>query len=205
MVSAICGVCKALSHAFFKLVFIRVWLLYNVASVSTVQQSDSAICVYISPLFLISSHLDNHRALSRVPCVIQQVLISCLFYTRYQSVYTAAAAKLLQSCPTLRPQRWQPTRLPCPQDSPGKNTGVGCHFLLQCMKVKNERELAQLYPTLRNPMDCSPPGFSVRGIFQAGVLEWVAISFSSKCICVNPNLPIHFTPSLHFCILILYP
>ena len=55
----------------------------------------------------------------------------------------AAAAKSLQSCPTLRPQRWQPTRLPCPWDSPGKNTGVGCHFLLQCMRVKSENEVAQ--------------------------------------------------------------
>ena len=56
------------------------------------------------------------------------------------------------------PHRWQPTRLPCLWDSPGKNTGVGCHFLLQCMKVKSEREVAQLYVTLSNPMDCSLPG-----------------------------------------------
>ena len=61
----------------------------------------------------------------------------------------AAAAKSLQSCPTVRPHRRQPTRLPRPWDSPGKNTGVGCHFLLQCMKVKSEREVAQscLTPT----------------------------------------------------------
>ena len=61
---------------------------------------------------------------------------------------TAAAAKSLQSCLTVRPHRRQPTRLPCPWDSPGKNTGVGCHFLLQCMKVKSEREVAQSFPTL---------------------------------------------------------
>ena len=66
-----------------------------------------------------------------------------------------------------------------PWDSPGKNTGVGCHFLLQCMKVKSESEVVQLCLTLRNPMDCSPPGFSVHGISQARVLEWVAIAFSS--------------------------
>ena len=72
------------------------------------------------------------------------------------------------------PQRRQPIRLPCPWDSPGKNTGVGCHFLLQCMKVKIEREVAQSCPTLRDPTDCSLPGFSICGIFQARVLEWVA-------------------------------
>ena len=78
----------------------------------------------------------------------------------------------------VRPQRWQPTGLPCPWDSPGKNIGVGCHFLLQYMKVKSESEVAQLCPTLRDPMDCSLPGSSVHGIFQARVLEWVAIAFS---------------------------
>ena len=78
----------------------------------------------------------------------------------------------------MRPPRQQPTRLCHPWDSPGKNTGVGCHFLLQCMKVKNESEVTQSCPTLRNPMDCSLPGSSIRGIFQARVLEWVAIAFS---------------------------
>ena len=67
---------------------------------------------------------------------------------------------------------------PRPWDSPGKNTGVGCHFLLQCMKVKSEREVAQLCLTLSDPMDCSLPGSSVHGIFQARVLEWGAIAFS---------------------------
>ena len=79
---------------------------------------------------------------------------------------------------SVQPQRRQPTRLPRPWDSPGKNTGVGCHFLLQCMKVKSESEVAQLCLTLRDPMDCSPPGSSVHGIFQARVLEWSAIAFS---------------------------
>ena len=91
----------------------------------------------------------------------------------------AAAAKSLQSCLTLcDPHRRQPTKLPCPWDSPGKNTGVGCHFLLQCMKVKSESEATQSCPTLSDPMDCNPPGSPVHGIFQAGVLEWGAIAFS---------------------------
>ena len=68
---------------------------------------------------------------------------------------------------------------PPPWDSPGKNTGVGCHFLLQCMKVKSESEVAQSCPTLSDPKDCSLPGSSVHGIFQAGALEWGAIAFSS--------------------------
>ena len=92
-------------------------------------------------------------------------------------VYTAA--KLLQSCPTLRPHRRQPTRLRRPWDSPGKNTGVGCHFLLQGMKVKSESEVAQSCPTLSDPRDCSLPGSSIHGIFQARVLERGAIAFST--------------------------
>ena len=90
----------------------------------------------------------------------------------------AAAAKSLQSCLTVWPHRQQPTRLPRPWDSPGKNTGVGCHFLLQCMKVKREREVAQSCPTLHDPMDYSLPGSSIYGICQARVLEWGAIAFS---------------------------
>jgi len=79
---------------------------------------------------------------------------------------------------SVRPHRRQPTRLPCPWDCPGKNTGVGCHFLLQCMKVKRENEVAQSCPTLSDPMDCSLPGSSIHGIFQSRVLEWGAIAFS---------------------------
>ena len=78
----------------------------------------------------------------------------------------------------MRPHRRQPTRLRRPWDSPGKNTGVGCHFLLQCMKVKSESEAAQSCPTPSDPMDCSLPGSSILGIFQASVLEWGAIAFS---------------------------
>ena len=80
----------------------------------------------------------------------------------------------------VQPHRWQPTRLPCPWDSPGNNTGVGCHFLLQCMKVKSESEVSQSCPILSDPMDCSLPGSSLHGIFQARVLEWGAITFSEE-------------------------
>ena len=80
---------------------------------------------------------------------------------------------------SVRPCRLQPIRLPHPWDSPGKNTGVGCHFLLRCMKVKSESEVPQLCPTLSNPMDYSLPGSSVHEIFQARVLEWGAIAFST--------------------------
>ena len=77
-------------------------------------------------------------------------------------------------------QRRQPTRLPRPWDSPGMNTGVGCHFPLQCMKVKSESEVAQSCLTPSDPMDCNLPGSSVHGIFQARVLEWGAIAFSEE-------------------------
>jgi len=79
---------------------------------------------------------------------------------------------------SVRPHRRQPTRLPRPWDSPGKSTGVGCHFLLQCMKVKSESEVSQSRPTRSDPMDCSLPGSSMHEIVQARVLEWGAIAFS---------------------------
>ena len=83
---------------------------------------------------------------------------------------------------SVQPHRRQPTRLLCPWDSPGKNTGLGCHFLLQCMRVKSESEVAQSCPILCNPMKCGPPGSSIPGIFQARVLEWVAIAFSGNAV-----------------------
>ena len=95
---------------------------------------------------------------------------------------------------SVRHHRWQPTRLHHPWDSPGKNTGVGCHFLLQCMKVKSESEVTQSHPTLCDPMDCSLPGSAVHGIFQARVLEWVAIAFSNLI----------FTPRLFLFLLFIY-
>ena len=94
---------------------------------------------------------------------------------------------------SVRPQRGPPTKLLCPWDSPGKNTGVGCHFLLPCMKVKSESEVTQSCPTLSYPMDCSLPGSSIHGIFQARVLECVAKAFSRHRRCrFNPwvgNIP----------------
>src|SRR5574340_607572 len=83
---------------------------------------------------------------------------------------------------SVRPHRRQPTRLPSSWDSPGKNTGVGCHCLLQCMKVKSEREAAQSCLTLSDPMDCTVLGSSIHGIFQARVLEWGAIAFSDSIL-----------------------
>src|SRR5574337_298278 len=103
---------------------------------------------------------------------------------------------------SVRRHRRQPTRLPHPWDSRGKNTGVGCCFLLQCMKVKSESEVVQSCPTLSHPMDCSPPGSSVHGIFQARVLEWGAIAFKGlgtykrNTICfMADHLPTKETPT----------
>ena len=97
----------------------------------------------------------------------------------HKSAAAAAAAAAVASVmsDSVQPHRWQPTRLPCPWDSPGKNTGVGCHFLLQCVKVKSESDISQSCSTFSDPMDCSPPGSSIHGIFQARVLEWGAIAF----------------------------
>ena len=92
---------------------------------------------------------------------------------------TTATTKSLQSCPTLcDPIDGSPPGSPIPYDSPGKNTGVGCHFLLQCMKVKSESEVAQSCLTLSDPTDCSLPGSSAHGIVQARVIEWGTIAFS---------------------------
>ena len=98
---------------------------------------------------------------------------------------------------SMRPHRRQPTRLRGPWDPPGKNTGVGCHFLLQCMKVKSESGVAQSCLTLSDPMDCSLPGSSVHGSFQTRVLEWGAIAFSKE---VSTDL---FSSSLIFSLAML--
>ena len=104
---------------------------------------------------------------------------------------------------SVQPHRRQPTRLPHPWDSPGKNTGVGCHFLLQCLTVKSESEVAQLCLTPSDPMGCSLPGSSIHGIFQARVLQWGAIAFSlfmhtqllSRVqLCATPWTVAHQTP-----------
>ena len=100
---------------------------------------------------------------------------------------------------SVQPHRRQPTRLPHPWDSPGKNTGVGCHFLLECMKVKSESKVAQSCPTLghsADPMDCSPSGSSVHGIFQARVLEWGAIDFSELACSLVEIRPASYADGL---------
>ena len=115
----------------------------------------------------------------------------------FMSPAAATAAKSLQSCPSL----CDPTDgSPRPWDSPGKNTGVGCHFLLQCMKVKSESEVTQSCPTLSDPMDCSPPGSSIHGIFRVRVLEWGAIAFSVvlPALCIYLWRVAHCNPLLHF-------
>ena len=106
-----------------------------------------------------------------------------LYYYLVKPAFTSTLLLLLllsrfSLSDSVQPHRRQPNRLPHRWDSPGKNTGVGCHFLLQCMKLKSESEVAQSCPTLSNLMDCSPPGSSIHGIFQARVLEWDAIAFS---------------------------
>ena len=102
-------------------------------------------------------------------------------------MYMLLNAKSLQSCLTLcDPIDGSPPGSPRPWNSPGKNPEVACHFLLQCMKVKSESEVAQSYPTFSYPMDCSPPGFSIHGIFQARVLEWGAIAVSVQA-CQGSN------------------
>ena len=113
----------------------------------------------------------------------------------------------------VRPQRRQLTRLPCPWDSPGKNTGVGCHFLLQGMKVKSESEVAQSCLTLSDPTDCSLPGSSVHGIFQARVLEWDTIAVSFFCFIFSYSfsyiqsliiLLCYYTLTLSFSVIVIF-
>ena len=124
-------------------------------------------CKTIHYIFEIQTHLGVLGFI----CLIWQPCCCCCFCC------CCCVASVVSN--SVRPHRRQPTRLPCPWDSPGKNTGVGCHFLLPCIKVKSESEVAQSCPTLSNPMDCSPPGSSIHGIFQARVLEWDAIAFSA--------------------------
>ena len=118
----------------------------------------------------VSSHHKTCNLISRVRQVYIQVYTCCCGCCCWVTAVVSDS---------VWPHRRQPTRLPRPWASPGKNTGVGCHFLLQCMKVKSESEVAQLCLTCRDPMDCSPPGSSIHGIFQARVLAWGAIAFSA--------------------------
>ena len=100
---------------------------------------------------------------------------------------------------SVRPHRRQTTRLPHPWNSQGKDTGVGCHFLLQCMEVKSESEVAQSCPTLSDPMDYSPSGSSVHGILQARVLEWVAIAFSDTYTVMYKYIYVYIHMYIHVC------
>ena len=131
--------------------------------------------VLLQGIFLTQIHI------SCISCIGRQVL----YHQRHLGnsilciAAAAAAAKSLHSCPTLcDPIDSSPPGSPVPGILQAKNTRVGCHFLLQCMKVKSESEGAQSCSTLRDPMDCSLPGSSIHGIFQARVLEWGAIAFS---------------------------
>ena len=120
-------------------------------------------------------------------------------------VSAVAAAKSLQSHLTLcDPIDGNPPGLPRPWDSPGKNTGVGCHFLLQCIKVKSESEITQSRLTLSDPMDCSPPCSTIHGIFQARVLEWGAIAFSYVSFWCIAKLYIYVFLFIFFSIMIYY-
>ena len=122
-------------------------------------------------------------------------LVQSLWKTVWRFLCCQVASVMFDS---VRPHGLQPTGLLRPWDSPGKNTGVGCHFLFQCMKVENESEVAQSCLTLSDPMDCSLPGSSIHGIFQATVLEWGAIAFPMEISQETKNRftmwPRNFTP-----------
>ena len=136
--------------------------------------------MYRSPKLFSSCKIKTLYLLNNTLIPLSQLLVlSILPFVSIHFLILLLSTSVVSD--SVRPHRQQPTRLPCPWDSPGKNTGVGCHFLLQCMKVKRESEkvkVLQSYPTRSDPMDCSLPGSFVLGIFQAGVLEWGAIAFS---------------------------
>ena len=128
---------------------------------------DPMVIMYLGNTRHVHSHKLVQEACLLYPCVHRLLLLLLLLSRSVVS-------------DSVQPHRQQPTRLPRPWDSPGKNTGVGCHFLLHCVKVKSESEVPQSCPTLSDPMDCSLPGSSIHGIFQARVLEWVATAFSHR-------------------------
>ena len=138
-----------------------------------ITESPCYTSLHINYNFKNKNRRKNQENLSTCVCVFScLLLLSCCWVA---SVMSDSAW----------PHRRQPTRLPHPWDPPGKNTGVGCHFLLQCLKVKSEREVAQSRPTLRDPMDGSPPGSSVHGTFQARVLEWGTIEIQLEHLEVH--------------------
>ena len=167
----------ALSQCYF-----RIWN-------SSTRISSPSVALFV--VMLPKSHLTSYSRMSGSRWVItvsklsgslRPFLYSSFLYSYHLFLISSASfqfSSAAQSCPPLcDPMDCSLTRLLRPWDFPGKSTGVGCHFLLQCMKVKSESEVTQLCPTLRDPMDCSLPGSSIHGILQARVLEWGAIAFS---------------------------
>ena len=132
--------------------------------------------IHISMLFsqIIPPPTESKR-LFYVSLLLSRIQGCCYHLSKFH-MYALLVTSVVSD--SVWPHGLKPTRLLRPWDSPGKNTGVGFHFLLQCMKVENESEVAHLCPTLRDPMDCSLPGSSIHGIFRATVLEWGAIAFS---------------------------
>ena len=178
-------------HIFTFLPYLFFFFLLLLASIS---------CHYVNTLWLFSSLKKSFYTMppsiltSIFPFLCSLLFLFHLYYILYQNfIKSSYKLSLFHHCcccccrqvasvmsDSVRPHRWQPTRLPRPWDSPGKNTGVGCHFLLQCVKVKREREVTWSCLTLHDPMDCSPPRSSIHGTFQARVLEWGAIAFSHE-------------------------
>ena len=130
----------------------------------------------LQPCPTLCNPTDGSPPGSSIPGILQARILEWVTISFSNACMHAVASVVSDS---VQPHRWQPTRLPHPWDFLGKNTGVGCHFLLQYMKVKSESEVTQSCLTLRDPMDCSPPGSSVHGIFQTRVLEWGDIAFSA--------------------------
>ena len=148
-------------------------------------QPASLLCLWDFPGKYIGAPLTSPGVLSDPGIKLTSPALAGIFFNTESpaepiaiNAAAAAAAKSRQLCLTLCESIDHSPPGSCPWDSPSKNTGVGCHFLLQCMKVKSESEVIQLYPNVRNPVDCSLPGYSAHGISQARVLEWVAIAFS---------------------------
>ena len=161
-----------------------------------IQDSETQRKVYNQPAsrnvrneFLLSTLTQSMVFSDSSPSQLSRQVCTCCCYV----------ASVMSDSVRPRPHRQKPTRLPGPWASPGKNTGVGCHFLLQCMKVKSEREVAQSCLTLSNPMGYSLPGSSVYGIVQARVLEWGASAFSAGLQLHHPN-----AASSHMTIFLLY-
>ena len=160
---------QSLSHVW---PFATPWIAARQASLSiTISRSS------FKPMSIKSVMPSSHLILCRPLFLLPPIPPSIRVFSNESFYFSSVQFSRSVVSDSVRPHRWQPTRLPRPWDSPGRNTGVGCHFLLQCMKLKSKSEVAQSCPTLSDPMDCSLPGSSVHGIFQARVLEWGAIAF----------------------------